>query len=994
MDSDSSVSPLLSLACRFLPHDQWFTTHVDPDWKVRQVKSWLLSKCLPYAAPPSPPLRQSTRKPQRAPSPITFAPDPRHRPISPITFAMPNHTPAPDSDLELEDAAAADSPPSSPEEQIILPAPPKERKRAVLPTITTGAKGDLFAQFTLLRFATGQLLEDDLPLSFYDLHADELLELHRLGVVVALPRAHPKRYLDAYWEGWVRVLRMRPVEDEEDAWPLYRVRTAETRTLEWRERWLVVREGIVYLCRDESRLIHTLPLTELAALTNASALPPAATPPTTTRILLARFQAPLPSAPASTASMSAAYAHAHSHAPTRAASPLLNTAANASFATTTPSTTGHTLTGGSYTHLAGSSSYTQTLNSAYTDPFASEHGSESSSALSSPVFAHDSSGSDRPRRKQGNRRKRAKRPEHEFLALDLKDDSAYVSLLRVLHRHALPASTFVAALPVASHAHAYTRSPRSPRAPAEDREEEEEEEEDAPPLRHPPSLAQLHLHVPRSSSLGALPFPEWRAALLGRARRAGLGRIGRAVEWRMRFDREGEEGDEDDGYGEGWEGEGEGINGLGMNGEKGKGKERAPRVRQPTSTDGYDSDVSGDGSSFTEDDPEASSSDSDDSQGRGRGRTRGTRSETEWVAWMGDLRRQARVAKETRIRLLAREEARRRADAAREAELAALVAGEGGGEGVKEVTVSRVGVDDRSRRRAMEPSAVVTSLSGSNPPQAQTQNPRYSTYAQTNASGSGSMNTHATPAAQALTHALSSPSSAESLGSGSGTGAFGFSPLAPPELEDDQLGPQVAMGAAYGAHTRAHSHTLLHSVSMHEVVGHPSGDGFGRRPSMPVLGWGAGSGGGSGGGSRAGSVEREQPPAAHQQQASGSSTGVTEVRRTGSVGPGGGRGLLRKKDKERERESEREKESDRREQQQREKGRPRLSLSTGSSARPLVQSSLSPPATPREGYVAPLAETPAVPVKKKRRGLAHGVSMRAEKFIKSLDPALDFVDGR
>ncbi|KAJ7509777.1 hypothetical protein B0H11DRAFT_1257801 [Mycena galericulata] len=552
MDSDSSGSPLLSLACRFLPHDQWFTTHVDPDWKVRQVKSWLLSKCLPYAAPPSPPLRQSTRKPQRAPSPITFAPDPRHRPISPITFAMPKQAPVPSDASDEEGRRADDDEISEPDEVLPPPiAPPQHQKRrtVVFPTAVSasGPKGDLFAQYTLLRFSTGQLLEDDLPLSFYDMQPDELLELHRLGVIVTLPRAHPRRYLDAYWEGWVRVLRMRPLEDEEDAWPLYKVRQNETRLLEWRDRWLVVREGIVYLCRDEARLIHTLSLTDLIALTNANALPASATPPSATRILLARFASPAnSSAPAS-------------YGPTRASSPLLSHATstyvlNNNNNTNTNTNTLHTPAASAsiastYSHAASTFASAST-STAFTDPFASDASSPSSSALSSPVFAHEheSSGSaaERQRRSAKEKRRgrkmrgraRKKGPEHEFLALDLKDDSAYVSLLRVLHRHTLPASTFVAALPVAASTGTSPLLRRDPNALAGageaggDADEDEDDDDDAPPpLRHPPSLAQLHLHLSThsghghgdkyASSLGALPFPEWRSGLLRRARRSG-----------------------------------------------------------------------------------------------------------------------------------------------------------------------------------------------------------------------------------------------------------------------------------------------------------------------------------------------------------------------------------------------------------------------------------------------------------------------------------------
>lgn len=209
---------------------------------------------MPYAAPPSPPLRQSTRKPQRPPSPITFAPDPRHRPISPITFAVPKKKQSDDaSEFEqpVDDDPSDPEPDPTPEE--ILP-PVLKKKRAILSPAAPSTTGDLYSKYTLIRFSTGQLLEDDLPLSFYDMQADELLELHRAGVVVPLPRANPAKYLDAYWEGWVRVLRMRPIDEDEDAYALYKIRHLETRALDWHKRWLVVHKGSIYLCYDEVRV--------------------------------------------------------------------------------------------------------------------------------------------------------------------------------------------------------------------------------------------------------------------------------------------------------------------------------------------------------------------------------------------------------------------------------------------------------------------------------------------------------------------------------------------------------------------------------------------------------------------------------------------------------------------------------------------------------------------------------------------------------------------
>ncbi|KAJ7825748.1 hypothetical protein B0H14DRAFT_3725899 [Mycena olivaceomarginata] len=907
MDSDSSVSPLLSLACRFLPHDQWFTTHVDPDWKVKQVKSWLLAKCLPYAAPPSPPLRQSARKPLRPPSPITFAPDPRHRPISPITFAMPKAKATPDDASEFDEPPADDEL-SDPEPQIqpeeILP-PVLPKKRAILPTASTSAKGDLYSQFTLIRFSTGQLLEDDLPLSFYDMQADELLELHRVGVVVTLPRAHPTRYLDAYWEGWVRVLRMRPIDTEEDSYPLYKIRQLETRVLEWRDRWLVVREGNIHLCRDEERTIHTLALSHLLQLTN-SGLPPAATPSSKTRVLLARFGP----------------------------------------------------------------------------------GQQKPSSLGSTR----ASDSNRPRRKLQKRAR--KRPDPEFLAMDLKDDAAYVSLLRVLHRHTLPRSTFVDKLPVGTADFLPSSHPHASPFAHHPHPDDDADDPTPPALRHPPSLAHLRA-PPRGLSLGALPYPEWRTGLLQRARRAGLGRIGRAVEWVL-WNGNGSAAEEGE-----WMLEGQSPVRSRRGTGKGKGaaqreRGRGRRAPKPTSTDGYDSDDE-------DPDPGAASDGSSSSAGSGRG-WGGARSETEWEGWMGDLRRQARVAADEHIRESMRLEAQRRAEESRDAELGLPPLPPGAtASSAAEVTISRVGTgaDDRQRREALEPTAFVTSLSGVNPPTHAAYHHPLQSQSHHGHGASPSAGSSTSGGAHMLTPVLSSPSSNESLG-------FAFSPRA--ELGDDDAAAALHAHAAYMAHTRAHSHTLLHSVSMHDPRrrGPLAFDAaFARRPSMPVIGSGARWGEGS-------------RPSTAERDAGGSSTGVTEVPRAGAAASlgrsgsvGGGKGLLRKRDGQREREREREQSdaSDWRKGKERERERspiptftarrPRLSVSTTDpprvSSRGQPQQALSPPATPLTEHAhlpAPDTLNPLVPVKKKKRGLARGVSIRAEKFVKSLDSALDFVDGR
>ncbi|KAJ7238434.1 armadillo-type protein [Mycena rebaudengoi] len=137
--------------------------------------------------------------------------------------------------------------------------------------------------------------------------------------------ADPARYLDAYWEGRVRALRMRPAEDEEDTRALYKVRAAHepaARTLEWRDHWLIVRGSTAYLCRDEDRPVQTLSLTDLVQLAGSEALPASSsTPPLRTHVLLVRF-APS-AAPTHTASPHAPN-HTHNNfntTPTRLSAP-------------------------------------------------------------------------------------------------------------------------------------------------------------------------------------------------------------------------------------------------------------------------------------------------------------------------------------------------------------------------------------------------------------------------------------------------------------------------------------------------------------------------------------------------------------------------------------------------------------------------------------------------------------------------------------------------
>ncbi|KAJ3851039.1 hypothetical protein EV368DRAFT_83935 [Lentinula lateritia] len=60
----------------------------------------------------------------------------------------------------------------------------------------------------LIRFSTGQILEKHYTILDYDIQPYELLEVHRLGVVTKLPREITSKYIEPYWEGWVKALRL------------------------------------------------------------------------------------------------------------------------------------------------------------------------------------------------------------------------------------------------------------------------------------------------------------------------------------------------------------------------------------------------------------------------------------------------------------------------------------------------------------------------------------------------------------------------------------------------------------------------------------------------------------------------------------------------------------------------------------------------------------------------------------------------------------------
>lgn len=153
------------------------------------------------------------------------------------------------------------------------------------------------ARYTLFSFSSGYILEDEADLSWYRPRPFELLELHRAGAIVPLPRASPQ-YLDPYFESQVNVserphgrrARVRNVGSaatggvgDNPSQP------AQTQTIEWKSRWAILRNGVLHLCKDANAPpSHKFPLAALLELGGPEKLGLASK--ASSRIICAKFK--------------------------------------------------------------------------------------------------------------------------------------------------------------------------------------------------------------------------------------------------------------------------------------------------------------------------------------------------------------------------------------------------------------------------------------------------------------------------------------------------------------------------------------------------------------------------------------------------------------------------------------------------------------------------------------------------------------------------------
>lgn len=251
-------------------------THVDTSWKVNDVKLWILSKCNAWGT-------------SNGPQP------PRFRPASPVTFSTPSRRSSLDStswagteegdddDWEnfasssldyARDSLGADASGKDSGTQTFYHT--QRPAAAVAPEHAQAS-----AKYTLFSFSSGYILEDEADLSWYRPRAFEMLELHRAGAIVPLPRASPA-YLEPYFEAPVHVsdrphgrrTRVRAVGinasmggGDDVAQP------AQGQTVEWKPRWAILRSGVLHLCKDSNAPpSHKFPVSSLLELSGPEKL--------------------------------------------------------------------------------------------------------------------------------------------------------------------------------------------------------------------------------------------------------------------------------------------------------------------------------------------------------------------------------------------------------------------------------------------------------------------------------------------------------------------------------------------------------------------------------------------------------------------------------------------------------------------------------------------------------------------------------------------------
>ncbi|KAI0089466.1 hypothetical protein BDY19DRAFT_1004250 [Irpex rosettiformis] len=485
----------LPVACRFVPNDQWLVTHLNPSWKISQVKQWLLAKYFPALFALAPDWNRPSQK-KRAVSPITFARRVEAEEGDSLQTDEYNDPYDSDSDEALLDTT--DKYKYVPPRSLAPPTPSDE-----IPKTTPSAT---LPQYTLLSFSTGQILEDHYELSWYAVYPHELFELHSHTSLVKLPRDNIADYVKPYFEARVWALKVLTKDDEgnlgiprsgekigwgPDSTEYDREKLLKKRRtkFQWQERWVIIHRGVFQLCKDRNDRspTHVSQLSSLVSLRGAEHV---------------QYLHAGPSAHSSLAFVSPPSSHNSPPLPEGSPTGTDQRIICAKFRK-------------SHRHGEGPGPWWRRgSRDRDRDAGGSEESRKNSGSGAEPTSAEEDCDIEEDRH-----------DDSVVIVMKMLDDASYNNMLRILHRYEPLHSSFI---PISSGHGAHSPRRRS-FSPISFASASPGGSPSISPERYPP-LAPRSTSPYFNPSQRSVRYPEWRHELVRKARRAGLGDVGKAME--------------------------------------------------------------------------------------------------------------------------------------------------------------------------------------------------------------------------------------------------------------------------------------------------------------------------------------------------------------------------------------------------------------------------------------------------------------------------------
>lgn len=159
-----------------VPYDRWFLTNISPSWKIKHLKQSIIAKALNLPFDRRLPMQDSSIA--RPPSPITFAPIEGTFQEGEFSDGLGNYEVEDQSHVnrsQINNFRISGDPittTSQPDRSL------EGTVHIIEPSIAEYKDQIYTSVFTLIRFSTGQILEEQSLVSWYNLEPHELVELH------------------------------------------------------------------------------------------------------------------------------------------------------------------------------------------------------------------------------------------------------------------------------------------------------------------------------------------------------------------------------------------------------------------------------------------------------------------------------------------------------------------------------------------------------------------------------------------------------------------------------------------------------------------------------------------------------------------------------------------------------------------------------------------------------------------------------------------------